>query len=68
MQMLYVYLWIQIIELFGQRKGGNFKIHIWAFSAISSAKESKSGYIFIIWQRVNKLVCAYLRKITCNIY
>ena len=25
MQMLYVYLWIQIIEHFGQRKGGNFK-------------------------------------------
>ena len=61
MQTLYVYLWIQIIELFGQRKGGNFNIHVWAFSATSSAKERKSGYIFIIWQRVNKLLCSYLR-------
>ena len=35
-----------IIELFALCKGGNFNIHIWACSAISSAKQEKSGSIY----------------------
>ena len=44
-----------IIELFAHCKGGNFNIHISGrCSAISSAKEGKSGPI-IIWRRSNTL-------------
>ena len=37
---------IDIIELFALCKGGNFNIHIGRGSAISSAKQGKSGSIY----------------------
>ena len=36
-------IFCNIIELLAHCKGGNFNIHIWAWFAISSAKEGKSG-------------------------
>ena len=38
---------MHIIELFVLSTGGNFNIYIWTGSAISSAKQGKSGYIII---------------------
>ena len=35
-----------INKLFAYCKGGNFNIHIWGGSAISFAKEGKSGFIY----------------------
>ena len=37
---------VRINRLFACCKGGNFNIHIWEGSAISSAKEGKSGFIY----------------------
>ena len=36
----------RIIELLAFCKGGNFNNHFWAWFAISSAKQGKSGYIY----------------------
>ena len=37
--------------LFAYCKGGNFNIHIWVWTGISSAKEEKSGFIYNLVKR-----------------